>query len=198
MESIAEMEGKTFQDALQQEGEQSSKNWYVIRTYAGVETWVKERIEERVQAERMEEWVGEMLIPTEKVIEIKNGKKRVVTKKLFPGYILANMQMNEALQAMVKSTPKVSGFLGHNAPTPLTTQEVSALFKQVDEGAKPSQKKSQFEVGNPVRIIDGPFLGFAAVVDEVNLAHERLKAMVSIFGRSTPVDLAFGQVEKTG
>ncbi len=174
------------------------KNWYVIHTYSGFEGRVKESLEERVKTLGLEEQIGQMLIPTEQVVEIKEGKKRVVTKKFFPGYVLIEMHMDDALQHLVKNTPKVTGFLGSGqTPSALSFEEVSALFKQVDEGVVARTERAQFEKGDPIRIIDGPFLGFNAVVDEVHAAHEKVKALVSIFGRSTPVELSFGQVEKT-
>jgi len=173
------------------------KNWYVIHTYSGFEGRVKASLEERVRTLALEERVGQILIPTEQVVEIKDGKKRRVTKKFFPGYVLVEMQMDDDLQSMVKNTPKVTGFLGGGSPSPLTDQEVSTLFKQVDEGAVALQEKSQFHSGDTIRIIDGPFLGFNAVIDEVHTPQSKVKALVSIFGRSTPVELGFAQVERT-
>jgi len=173
------------------------KNWYVIHTYSGFEGRVKASLEERVRALALEERVGRILVPSEQVIEIKNGKKRRVTKKFFPGYVLVEMQMDDDLQSLVKSTPKVTGFLGGGSPSPLTDQEVAALFKQVDEGAVALREKTQFHPGDAVRIIDGPFLGFNAVVDEVHTPQNKVKVLVSIFGRSTPVELGFAQVERT-
>ena len=173
------------------------KNWYVIHTYSGFEGRVKASLEERIKTLGLEEKIGKVLIPTEEVVEIKDGKKRVSTKKFFPGYVLVEMSMDEEVQQLVKSTPKVTGFLGGGAmPSPLSQQEVDVLLKQMDEGVAPTRKKTEFDKGDPVRIIDGPFLGFNGVVDEINVDQSKVKVLVSIFGRSTPVELSFLQVEK--
>ncbi len=173
------------------------KNWYVIHTYSGFEGRVKASLEERIKTFGLEDKIGNLLIPTEEVVEIKEGKKRVSTKKFFPGYVLVEMYMDEELQRLVQNTPKVTGFLGGgDSPSPLSPQEVGVLLKQVSEGVVPRREKNQFEKGDSVRIVDGPFLGFTGVTDEVNLDHSKLKVLVSIFGRSTPVELGFLQVEK--
>ena len=173
------------------------KSWYVIHTYSGYEGRVKASLEEKVKTLGLEDRVGMFLVPTEEVIEIKEGKKRVSTRKFFPGYVLAEMSLDNELQQLVKSTPKVTGFLGgENSPVPLSSEEVNTLLKQVDEGVVPRREKNQYNRGDQVRIIDGPFLGFNGVADEVNTDHGKLKVLVSIFGRSTPVELIFGQVEK--
>jgi len=173
------------------------KNWYVIHTYSGFEGRVKASLEERVRTLGLEEKIGKVLIPTEEVVEIKDGKKRVSTKKFFPGYVLVEMSMDEEVQQLVKSTPKVTGFLGGGTmPSPLSQQEVDVLLKQMDEGVAPTREKTQFDKGDQVRIIDGPFLGFNGVVDEINVDQSKVKVLVSIFGRSTPVELSFLQVEK--
>ncbi|MFQ5598405.1 MAG: transcription termination/antitermination protein NusG [Nitrospiria bacterium] len=174
------------------------KDWYVIHTYSGFEGRVKASLEERVRTLGLEEKIGKILIPTEEVVEIKEGKKRMSTKKFFPGYVLVEMTLDTEVQQLVKETPKVTGFLGGGAvPAPLSQKEVQHLLKQLDEGVAPSSEKSQFDGGDSVRIIDGPFLGFNGVVDEVNADQEKLKVLVSIFGRSTPVELSFLQVEKS-
>ncbi|HLG21765.1 MAG TPA: transcription termination/antitermination protein NusG [Candidatus Manganitrophaceae bacterium] len=173
------------------------KSWYVIHTYSGYEGRVKASLEERVKALGIEDKVGKVLIPTEEVVEIKEGKKRVSTKKFFPGYVLVEMSLDEELQQLVKSTPKVTGFLGGGAtPSPLSRHEVDVLLKQIDEGVAQPREKTQFDKGDNVRIIDGPFLGFNGVVDEVNTDQSKVKVLVSIFGRSTPVELSFLQVER--
>ncbi|MFQ5543478.1 MAG: transcription termination/antitermination protein NusG [Nitrospiria bacterium] len=174
------------------------KDWYVIHTYSGFEGRVKTSLEERIRALGLEDKIGSILIPTEEVVEIKNGKKRVSTKKFFPGYVLVEMVLDDEVQQIIKKTPKVTGFLGGGeSPMPLPAQEIKHLLRQVDEGVTPSSEKARFDQGEPVRIIDGPFLGFNAVVDEVNHDQEKVKVLVSIFGRSTPVELNFLQVEKT-
>ncbi len=173
------------------------KDWYVIHTYSGYEGRVKASLEERVKTLGLEEKVGMILIPTEEVTEIKDGKKRVSTKKFFPGYIIAELHLDDEVQQLVSETPKVTGFLGSGEmPAPLPVQEVKRLLKQLDEGVAPSADLARFDPSDSVRIIDGPFLGFNGVVDEVNADQEKVKVLVSIFGRSTPVELSFLQVEK--
>lgn len=174
------------------------KDWYVIHTYSGYEGRVKSSLEERVRTLGLEEKVGAILIPTEEVTEIRDGKKRVSKKKFFPGYIIAEMVLDDEVQQLVQSTPKVTGFLGGAAtPAPLPLQEVKRLLKQVDEGVAPSSQVARFDHGEKVRIVDGPFLGFNGVVEDVNPHQEKVKVLVSIFGRSTPVELGYLQVEKT-
>ena len=175
------------------------KDWYVIHTYSGYEGRVKLSLEERVRTLGLEEKLGTILIPTEEVTEIRGGKKRVSKKKFFPGYIIAEMVLDDEVQQLVQSTPKVTGFLGGGAatPAPLPSQEVKRLLKQVDEGIAPSSQVARFGQGEKVRIVDGPFLGFNGVVEDVNPHQEKVKVLVSIFGRSTPVELGYLQVEKT-
>ncbi|HIE65870.1 MAG: transcription termination/antitermination protein NusG [Nitrospira sp.] len=174
------------------------KNWYVIHTYSGFEGRVKASLEERIVSLGLEEKMGKVLVPTEEVVEIKDGKKRVSTKKFFPGYVLVEMCLDLEVQQLVKETPKVTGFLGGGGavPEPLAEKEVKVLLRQMDEGVAPPREKALFDKGENVRIIDGPFLGFNGVVDEVNLDQHKVKVLVSIFGRSTPVELNFLQVEK--
>lgn len=174
------------------------KEWYVIHTYSGFEGRVKASLEERVKTLGLEDKIGNVLIPTEEVVEIKEGKKRRSTKKFFPGYVLVEMCLDSEIQQLVKETPKVTGFLGGGEmPSPLPQKEVKHLLKQLDEGVAPPSDKSRFDTGESVRIVDGPFLGFNGVVDEVNHDQEKLKVLVSIFGRSTPVELSYLQVEKS-
>lgn len=171
------------------------KNWYVIHTYSGFENRVRTALEEKVRSLGLENRVGRVLVPTEDVIRIKGGKKQVLTRKFFPGYVLMEMCLDEELQQMVKVTPKVTGFLGSGSgPLPLSQEEVDLLLKQVDEGVSTSQ--SQFDRGDAVRITDGPFFGFNGVVEELHPDQSKVKVLVSIFGRSTPVELNFLQVEK--
>jgi transcriptional antiterminator NusG len=172
------------------------KNWYVIHTYSGFEGRVKATIEEKANSLGMKDKIGQVLIPTENVIEIREGKKRVATKKFFPGYVLVEMEFSDDTWQLIKNTPKVTGFVGGGEkPAPLSQEEIETLLKQIDTGAAPSREKVQFQKGDSVRIIDGPFLGFNGVVDEVNPDQSRIKVLVSIFGRATPVELGFLQVE---
>lgn len=177
----------------------TAKNWYVIHTYAGFEGRVKTSLLERANQMSLTDKMGQVLVPTEDVIEIKDGKRRTSRRKFFPGYVLVELETpltDETLQ-MIKETPKVTGFVGGGAqPTPLTSEEVAELLKQVDAGSAGPREQVKFIKTDNVRIVDGPFLGFNGIVDEVDQDHNRLKVMVSIFGRSTPVELGFLQVER--
>jgi len=176
---------------------ESVKNWYIVHTYSGFENKVKESLEERVKAYNLEDKVGEVLIPTEDVVEMRGGKKVVTSKRFFPGYILVEMDMTDDAWHVVKNTPKVTGFVGAGAkPTPLSKEEVDQILQQVKTAAEKPKPKYMFEKGEQVRINEGPFTSFNGVVDEVNLDKNTLKVMVTIFGRSTPVELDFLQVEK--
>ncbi len=173
------------------------KDWYVVHTYSGYEGRVKTSLEDRVRTLGLEEKVGNILIPTEEVVEIRDGKKRISTKKFFPGYIIAELYLDDEVQQFVTATPKVTGFLGGGEmPVPLPQHEVKRLLRQLDEGVAPSSELARFEKTDSVRIVDGPFLGFNGVVDEVNPDQEKVKVLVSIFGRSTPVELSYLQIEK--
>lgn len=175
------------------------KRWYVIHTYAGFEGRVKSSILERANQMGLSERVGQVLVPTEDVVEIKDGKRRTSRRKFFPGYVLVELEAppsDEALQ-MIKETPKVTGFVGGGArPVPLSDEEAESMLNQVVSGAATPREQIQFAKGDNVRIIDGPFLGFNGLVDEVDVEHGRVKTLVSIFGRSTPVELGFSQVER--
>jgi transcriptional antiterminator NusG len=174
-----------------------SKNWYVIHTYSGFEGRVKSSIVEQAEAQGLKDKIGQVLVPTESVIEIKEGKKRTSTRKFFPGYVLIEMELTDETWNMIKGIPKVTGFLGGaTTPAPLSEKEVATLQKQIDAGTTRPRERFQFQKGDSVRIIDGPFLGFNGVVDEVNTDQNRVKVLVSIFGRSTPVELGFLQVER--
>lgn len=175
-----------------------TKAWYVIHTYSGYEQKVKTSLEDQFEHAGMRERLGEIVIPTEEVVEIKQGKKRVTSRKFFPGYVLINIEMDQDIWYMIKDTPKVTGFPGgaSGLPVPLTEQEVKDILDQIrGESSKPKPKVS-FERGENVRVIDGPFVNFNGVVEEVNPDKGKLKVMVSIFGRATPVELEFPQVEK--
>lgn len=179
------------------------KRWYVVHTYSGFENKVKKSLEERIKLEGMEDWFGEVLIPTEQVVEMVRGAKRTTKRKFFPGYILVQMQMDDRSWHLVKSTPKVTGFVGGlNTMEPdkipwVTDAEVGRLTNQMSEGTLKPKPKVQFEVGDNVRVVDGPFSNFNGSVEEVDTNKSRLKVLVSIFGRATPVELEFMQVEKS-
>jgi transcriptional antiterminator NusG len=176
-----------------------AKHWYIVHTYSGFEKKVSESLKQRVTAFGLEEQIGEVLIPTEDVVEMKGGKKIVSAKRFFPGYVLVQMEMNDETWHVVKDTPKVTGFVGAGQkPAPLTDEEVEQVIHRVTVAAAEKPKpKYTFESGETVRIIDGPFNNFSGTVDEVNNDRNTLKVMVTIFGRSTPVELDFLQVEKT-
>jgi transcriptional antiterminator NusG len=173
------------------------KSWYVVHTYAGFEGRVKTSILEQAVQMGMQDQIGQVLVPTEDVIEIKDGKKRTSTRKFFPGYVLVEMAMSPETWEMIKKTPKVTGFVGGGAePIPLMPEEVETLLKQIDTGTAVTRQKEEFNKGDNIRIIDGPFLGFNGMVDDVDQERGRVKALVSIFGRGTPVELGFHQIER--
>ena len=177
--------------------EVATKNWYIVHTYSGFEKKVAESLQQRVQSYGLQERIGEILIPTEDVVEMRGGKKVVTSKRFFPGYILVEMDMTDDAWHVVKNTPKVTGFVGAGTkPTPLTKDEVDQILEQVKSAAEKPKPKYMFEKGEQVRINEGPFTSFNGVVDDVNLDKNTLKVMVTIFGRSTPVELDFLQVEK--
>ena len=173
------------------------RKWYIVHTYSGFEERVKETLRQRAEALGMGDAFGEIRIPTETVVEYKGGKKKETQRKFFPGYILVEMEMSDAAWHVVKNTPKVTGFVGAGTkPTPLSKEEVDHILDQVKSAAEKPKPKYTFEKGDHVRINEGPFTSFNGVVDEVNLDKNTLKVMVTIFGRATPVELDFLQVEK--
>ena len=173
------------------------KNWYVVHTYSGFEKFVAESIQQRVAELGIEEKIGQIIIPTEGVVEIKGGKKVVSTKRSYPGYILVEMEMTDENWLVIKDTPKVTGFVGSGKqPTPLNQDEVNQIVEHMETTSEKPKPKHSFEKGEAVRIIDGPFFNFSGIVEEVNLERSTLKVLVTIFGRSTPVELEFLQVEK--
>jgi len=176
----------------------ATKNWYVVHTYAGFENKVRTNIIETVAKLGLQEKISQILVPTEEVLSLKGGKKRKSQRKFFPGYILVEMEMDDNTWHIVKDTPKVTGFVGGTTnPTPLTEEEVGHILKQAEEGAvAPTQPKVAYQKGDRVRVTDGPFSNFIGTVEDVSPTHGRLRVMVSIFGRSTPVELEFLQVER--
>ena len=175
----------------------SQKQWYIVHTYSGFEERVRFSLTQRIDALGMREKFGEIKIPTETLVEMKGGKKREVQRKFFPGYILLEMEMSDDAWHLVKNTPKVTGFVGTGKkPTPLTQEEVDQILTQVVTTKEKPKPKQVYEHGEHVRIIDGPFSNFTSVVEEVNIDRSTLKVMVTIFGRSTPVELEFIQVNR--
>jgi transcriptional antiterminator NusG len=170
--------------------------WYVIHTYSGHEKVVKDTLEHRLKSLGLAARVSEVLIPTEDVMEVKSGKKQVFTKRSFPGYVFVKMEVDDEVWYAIRNTPKVSGFVGGAKPSPLLDSEIEAILAQMKATSERPQPKVLFEAGESVRIIDGPFSNFTGVVDNIYPEQGKLKVMVTIFGRSTPVELEFGQVEK--
>ncbi|MBU6505746.1 MAG: transcription termination/antitermination protein NusG [Betaproteobacteria bacterium] len=172
--------------------------WYVVHAYSGFEKSVQRALTERITRSGMQDSFGQILVPVEEVVEMKGGQKSISERKFFPGYLLVQMEMTDETWHLVKSTPKVTGFVGGraNKPTPITDKEVDNIMHQVQEGVEKPRPKVLFEVGESVRVKDGPFTDFHGNVEEVNYDKNKLRVSVLIFGRATPVELDFGQVEK--
>lgn len=174
------------------------KRWYVIHAFSGFEGQVKRSLMERIKRAGMEEQFGDILVPTEEVVEMRGGKQRKSERKFFPGYVLVSMEMTDETWHLVKSVPKVMGFIGGTGdkPAPIPNKQAEAILQRVEEGVEKPRPRVLYEPGEVVRVVDGPFTDFNGVVEEVDYEKSRLKVSVLIFGRSTPVDLEFGQVEK--
>jgi len=172
--------------------------WYVVHAYSGFEKSVMRALKERIERAEMQDQFGEILVPVEEVVEMKGGQKTISERKFFPGYVLVQMEMNDASWHLVKSTPKVTGFVGGtaNKPAPISEREVQGILQQMQEGVEKPRPKFTFEVGELVRVIDGPFADFNGSVEEVNYEKSKLRVSVTIFGRATPVELDFSQIEK--
>jgi len=174
-----------------------SKQWYVIHTYSGYENKVKMSLEERLNSVGLRDLVGQILVPTEDVVEIKGGKRRVSSRKFFPGYLLIEMEMGDEVWNVINETPKVTGFLGGaKDPTPLSDEEVEHIREHMSGETTAPKPRMAFDLGENVRVIEGPFTNFTGVIREVHPERGKLKVMVSIFGRATPVELEFLQVER--
>lgn len=173
--------------------------WYIVHAYSGMEKAVERNIRERIARSGMQDKFGRILVPTEEVVEIKNGQRKTAERRLFPGYVFVEMVMDDDTWHLVKHTSKVTGFVGgaKNRPAPISEEEVQKILQQMQEGADKPRHKIEFIVGEVVRIKDGPFTDFNGAVEEVNYEKSRLRVSVMIFGRSTPVELEFAQVEKT-
>ncbi len=175
-----------------------SLRWYVVHAYSGYEQQVMRTLRERIKRFNLEDQFGEILVPTEEVVEMRDGKKRKSDRKFFPGYVLVQMEMTDASWHLVKESPRVLGFIGGTSdkPAPISDKEANAILQRVEDGVDKPRPKILFEPGEVVRVNDGPFTDFNGVVEEVNYEKSRLRVSVLIFGRSTPVELEFGQVEK--
>lgn len=172
--------------------------WYVVHTYSQFEKSVQRALQERIQREGMQDKFGQILVPVEEVVELKSGQKSITERKFFPGYVLVEMEMTDESWHLVKNTPKVTGFLGGSAmkPTPISVKEVQNIMQQMQAGVEKPRPKVLFEVGELVRVKEGPFTDFNGSVEDVNYDKNKIRVAVTIFGRSTPVELDFGQVEK--
>ena len=175
-----------------------TKRWYVVHAYSGFEKSVQRALVERIARAGMQDKFGQILVPVEEVVEMKGGQKSISERKFFPGYVLVEMDMDDESWHLVKSTPRVTGFVGGTAtkPTPITQKEVDKIMAQMQEGVEKPRPKVLFETGEMVRVKDGPFTDFNGTVEEVNYEKSRLRVSVTIFGRATPVELEFAQVEK--
>ena len=176
-----------------------SKRWYVVHAYSGFEKSVMRAIQERIVRLGMQDKFGQILVPVEEVVEMKGGHKAISERKFFPGYVLVEMEMDDDSWHLVKNTPKVTGFVGGTAtrPTPISQKEVDKIMQQMQEGVEKPRPKILFEIGEVVRVKEGPFTDFHGSVEDVNYEKNRLRVSVTIFGRATPVELEFGQVEKS-
>lgn len=195
MSETTEKESGVYED----KNSKSGKRWYVVHAYSGYENYVIQALRERIRLEGLEERFDEIIVPTEEVVEMRAGQKRKSTRKFFPGYVLVKMEMNEQTWHLVRKTPKVLGFIGGTSdkPAPITEKEANLILRRVQEGVDKPRPKVLFEPGEVVRVINGPFADFNGVVEEVNYEKSRLRVAVLIFGRSTPVELEFSQVEKS-
>lgn len=177
--------------------EQSQLKWYVVQAYSGYENKVKLALAERIKQTQMDAMFGEILIPKESVQENRNGAKRLVTRNFYPGYVFVEMILNDETWHLVKSTPKVSGFIGGRHPSPIPMSEITVISDQVAQGTAKPKPKVSFDAGDHVRVTAGVFANYTGTVEEVNADKHTLKVLISIFGRATPVELEYGQVEKT-
>lgn len=178
-------------------GNAMTKKWYVVQAYSGYENKVKLALEERIRQQNMQESFGDILIPKESVQDNRGANKRVGARTFYPGYIFVQMDLNEKTWHLVKDTPKVSGFVGGRHPTEVSDAEISSITQQVAEGAAKPKPRVVFDQGDHVRVVDGAFANFTGTVEEVKPEKQKVRVLVSIFGRATPVELDYGQVEKT-
>ena len=177
--------------------EDKELRWYIVHTYSGFENRVKSSLEERIRTLGLDRYFGRILVPTEQVVELRKGYKKTSSRKFYPGYIMVEMFLNDETWHIVRSTAKVTGFVGGgNMPTAVPAEEAERIIRQMEEGISKPKAKYQFEEGDQVRVIDGPFNNFQGVVDEVKPDKEKLRVLIAIFGRSTPVELDFIQVNK--
>jgi transcriptional antiterminator NusG len=193
-------DGDTKMNAVQAQVEMAeramSKKWFVVHTYSGHENRARLSLLDRIRTGGMQDEFGEVLIPTESVMEVVKGQRRTATRKFYPGYLFVQMDLNEKTFHLVKNTPKITGFLGGTSPTPVKESEIASITTAMTEGQVKPKPRIHFEEGDSVRVIDGPFANFSGTVEEVKPEKQKVRVKVSIFGRATPVELDFGQVEK--
>lgn len=170
--------------------------YYIIQTYSGYENKVKASLQERIKNSGLEKYFGEILVPSENVPTTRGGKQRIESRKFYPGYVFVQMEMNEQTWHLVKETPRVTGFIGNQNPTPVPEKEIESITRAVSEGGVGAKARVQFDVGDHVRVIDGPFANFSGTVEEVKPDRQKVKVLVTIFGRPTAVELGYNQVEK--
>lgn len=195
----AAVEGQPLAPGVAAKAANPDLKWYVVHAYSGMEKAVERNIKERINRAGMQHMFGDILVPTEEVVEIKNGQKRTSERRFYPGYVLVQMVMNDDTWHLVKHTNKVTGFVGgaKNRPAPISDEEVAKIMGQMEEGVEKPRHKVEFTVGEYVRVKDGPFTDFNGTVEEVNYEKSKVRVSVTIFGRATPVELEFSQVEKT-
>ncbi len=186
---------------IQESGENSKmskKRWYVLHVYSGFENKVSEAIMEKARKKGLADYIEEIMVPTEEVVEVKRGQRVNTERKFFPGYVLAKLDLNDDVWHLIKDTPKVTGFLGAgNRPSPISNKEAESLMKQIQEGVDRPRPSVVYDIGEEVKVIDGPFASFNGTVEDLDEEKAKLKVSVSIFGRATPVELEYSQVEKT-
>jgi transcriptional antiterminator NusG len=192
-----EIEQKSKLELFQSKGVGVELRWYIVHTYSGFENKVKKNLKERIKTLGCEKLFGQIIVPTEQVIELRKGQKKTSSRKFYPGYILVQMVLNDETWHTVRNTAKVTGFVGGEIkPTPIPDEEAEKIIQQMEEGVNKPKPKYRFEEGDEVRVIDGPFSNFQGVVEEVKPDKEKLRVLITIFGRSTPVELDFIQVNK--
>lgn len=176
---------------------QPPMDWFVVNTYSGFEGKVKEHLTKRIEEAGLTDQVEQVLIPTEEIAEIREGKKKLSQRKFYPGYLLVRLAMSDELWHIIRDTPRVTGFLGGDHPVPLQEGEIETIFEQIGKAKARPRPKTQFEEGEPVKITSGPFVNFQGVIEEVNAQRGKVRITVSIFGRQTPLEVDFEQIEKT-
>jgi transcriptional antiterminator NusG len=198
-ETTENTQGATPAPGVEAKARNPDLRWYVVHAYSGMEKAVERNIKERINRAGMQDMFGDILVPTEEVVEIKNGQKRTSERRFYPGYVLVQMVMNDDTWHLVKHTNKVTGFVGgaKNRPAPISDEEVAKIMGQMEEGVEKPRHKVEFVVGEYVRVKDGPFTDFNGTVEDVNYEKSKVSVSVTIFGRATPVELEFSQIEKT-